>query len=353
MLLKFYSALLMVTISRSSTTTVSKESRWVFPNSQQFNLFVTREWQTDSWALRVGVGPTEILPRVFVWLPPSKKTRPGPLCGNWEVNFCGARRAGRGLSGRTSSSSRSSPALFAAAGPQTACTPCLGFCRPPGAPGTGRSWWGRGLRERPMGAPRGAAAEPRDPRAARPEGGRDAEAMGGGARSPDVRAGRRQDVLLHRDLLAVEDQVRVAEARLLPERAERPQQARGVLRVGHSAALGHRASCSSAATRPARRPARPNPARVPAVHSARPPDRTHCSAGVRAGSPATRLRHRRRVRPVPLRIRDVASSLRDASPGFRPVSQQPIRSLFPPGLGSEPRAHPGWTDFGLRSGGRD
>lgn len=122
----------MVTISRSSTTTVSKESRWVFPNSQQFNLFVTREWQTDSWALRVGVGPTEILPRVFVWLPPSKKTRPGPLCGNWEVNFCGARRAGRGLSGRTSSSSRSSPALFAPAGPQTACTPCLGFCRPPG-----------------------------------------------------------------------------------------------------------------------------------------------------------------------------------------------------------------------------
>lgn len=153
-MLKFYSALLVVTISRSSTTTVSKESRWVFPNSQQFNLFVTREWQTDSWALRVGVGPTEILPRVFVWLPPpARKTRPGPLCGDWEVNFCGARRAGRGLSGRTSSSSRSSPALFAAAGPQTACTPCLGFCRPPGAPGTGRSWWGGGLRERPMGAP--------------------------------------------------------------------------------------------------------------------------------------------------------------------------------------------------------
>lgn len=140
---------------------VSKESRWVFPNSQQFNLFVTREWQTDSWALRVGVGvgTTEILRgspaanTAGVCLVSPRRTRPGPLCGDWKVNFCGARRAGRGLSGRTSSSSRSSPALFAAAGPKTACTPRLGFCRPPGAPRPGRSWWGGGLRERPMGVP--------------------------------------------------------------------------------------------------------------------------------------------------------------------------------------------------------
>lgn len=94
--------------------------------------------------------------------------------------------------------------------------------------------------------------------------------MGGGARSPDVRAGRRQDVLLHRDLLAVEDQVSIAETRLLSERAERPQQARGVLRVGHSAALGHRASRASAATRPARPPeSRARPHR-PLGASARP-----------------------------------------------------------------------------------
>lgn len=58
--------------------------------------------------------------------------------------------------------------------------------------------------------------------------------------SPDVRTGRCQDVLLHRDLLSVEDQVRVAEAGLLAERAERSQQARGMLRVGHGTALSHR-----------------------------------------------------------------------------------------------------------------
>lgn len=303
----------------------------------------------------VGVGTTEILRgspsanTAGVCLVSPRRTRPGPLCGDWEVNFCGARRAGRG---ERAALPGAAPPCSRLRVPRRPVHRVWGFVDLPGHRGQG-DLGGEGVSGRgPWGSPTGAAAEPRAPRAARPEGGRDAEAMGGGARSPDVRAGRRQDVLLHRDLLAVEDQVRVAEARLLPERAERPQQARGVLRVGHSAALGHRASSSSAATRPARPPAGPNPARVPAVHSARPPDRTQCSAGVRAGSPATRLRHRRRVRSVPLRIRDVASSLRDASPGFRPNSQQPIRSLLPPGPGCEPRAHPGWTEFGLLLGGR-
>lgn len=40
---------------------------------------------------------------------------------------------------------------------------------------------------------------------------------------PDVGAGGRQDVLLHRDLLALQHQMRVAEAALLAERAEGPQ----------------------------------------------------------------------------------------------------------------------------------
>lgn len=94
-----------------------------------------------------------------------------------------------------------------------------------GTPAAGGGWG--------PGAPRPAPG----PGAARP---RPAPA------SPDVRAGGSQDILLHRDLLPVEDQVRVAEAGLLPERAQRAQQARGVLRVGHGAALGHRGTRSSA-----------------------------------------------------------------------------------------------------------
>lgn len=314
------------------------------------------EWQIDSWAWGWGWDcPTEILqsaPSAYtagVCLASPRKTRPSPLCRDSEVNFCGARLAGRGLSGRRSGSSRSSPALLAGAGPRTAYIPCLGLLLTSRGSGARAILMGRGPPGEAHGGPRGAAAEPREPRAARPEEGRNAEAMGGGARSPDVRAGRRQDVLLHRDLLAVEDQVSVAEARLLPERAERPQQARSVLRVGHSAALGHRASRSSAATRPAR----PNPARVPAVHSsARPPARTQCSAGVRAGGPATRLRHRRRVRSAPLRPRDIASSLRDAPPTSRPTSQRPIRSLLPPGAGLGAAGAPsgGWSSDWVREG---
>lgn len=276
------------------------------------------------------------------------QTRPSPLCRDSEVNFCGARLAGRGLSGRRSGSSRSSPALLAGAGPRTAYIPCLGLLLTSRGSGARAILMGRGPPGEAHGGPRGAAAEPREPRAARPEEGRNAEAMGGGARSPDVRAGRRQDVLLHRDLLAVEDQVSVAEARLLPERAERPQQARSVLRVGHSAALGHRASRSSAATRPAR----PNPARVPAVHSsARPPARTQCSAGVRAGGPATRLRHRRRVRSAPLRPRDIASSLRDAPhvpPYLAAANQKPPSSGA--GLGAAGAPSGGWSSNWVREG---
>ena len=78
------------------------------------------------------------------------------------------------------------------------------------------------------------------PRPARPAPGLGAEQSRPTPSSPDVRAGCRQDVLLHGDLLPIEDQVRVAEAGLLAERTERSQQARGVLRVGHRATLGHR-----------------------------------------------------------------------------------------------------------------
>lgn len=79
----------------------------------------------------------------------------GPLCGDSEVNFCGAPRAGRGLSGRRGGSSQSSPALLAGAGPGRPVHSVWGFGTHPGALGSGRSRGEGGLRERPMGA-RGA-----------------------------------------------------------------------------------------------------------------------------------------------------------------------------------------------------
>lgn len=191
----------------------------------------------------------------------------GPLCGDSGGKLL---RGSAGRAGPVGAKGRlfpEEPRPARGCGSRTACTPCMELWDTSRGPGVRAITRGRGSPGEAHGRPRGAAAELPEPQAARPERGRDAEAMGGGARSPDVRAGRRQDVLLHRDLLAVEDQVSVAETRLLPERAERPQQARGVLRVGHSAALGHRASAAT-------RPARPNPARVPTGHSARPPART-------------------------------------------------------------------------------
>lgn len=106
--------------------------------------------------------------------------------------------------------------------------------------------------------------------------------------SPDVRAGRRQDVLLHRDLLPVEDQVRVAEAGLLAERAERSQQTRGMLRIGHGAALCHRGARLSAVRSSC--PSRPaGPLELPAS-GARPV----CTVRARARPSGPALSARRR-----------------------------------------------------------
>lgn len=199
----------------------------------------------------------------------------GPLCGDSEVKLL---RGSAGRAGPVGAKGRllpEQPRPARGCGSRSACTPCLGLLRTSRGSGIGAISVGKGVSGRGPRAPegRGGRATGAAGGQAR-ERGRDAEAMGGGARSPDVRAGRRQDVLLHRDLLAVEDQMRVAETRLLPERAERPQQARGVLRVGHSAALGHRAFRFSAATRPARPPESRARPRRPLLASACPPART-------------------------------------------------------------------------------
>jgi len=68
-----------------------------------------------------------------------------------------------------------------------------------------------------------------------------------GPAAPDVGAGGRQDVLLHRDLLALQHQVRVAEAALLSEGAEGPQQPRRVLGIRHGARSRHAARPGPAA----------------------------------------------------------------------------------------------------------
>lgn len=68
-----------------------------------------------------------------------------------------------------------------------------------------------------------------------------------GTAAPDVGTGGRQDVLLHRDLLAFQHQVRVAEAALLSEGAEGPQQPRRVLGIRHGARSRHAARPGPAA----------------------------------------------------------------------------------------------------------
>lgn len=68
-----------------------------------------------------------------------------------------------------------------------------------------------------------------------------------GSAAPYVGTGGRQDVLLHRDLLAFQHQVRVAEAALLSEGAEGPQQPRRVLGIRHGARSRHAARPGPAA----------------------------------------------------------------------------------------------------------
>lgn len=92
-----------------------------------------------------------------------------------------------------------------------------------------------------------------------------------GRRAPDVRAGGGQDVGLHRDLLAVEHQVGVAEAALLAEGAERAQEPRRVLRVRHGAGGAAVAPAQRGSSRHPERPSlSPLRAAVAALVLARP-----------------------------------------------------------------------------------